>query len=300
MPAGPYVAKADAATGKADLAHLPRQPQRLGPLDRQRQPQHPRQRQHRLRLVEPDRADRRRHRPDPEAQHAARRRGADRRTSNFKHLTIAPDRTLIMKDQTRPIGCTLQGTMAIIKCVQKGMKQPNSVLVAVEPDTLEVLDMLAAARAGAVAAHRHDVRGQDRASTSAWTTSARRYFWDPATKKLSADESWVIYPIAEGPDHRHRAEHRSATGSRSSSTAPAARRSASSIVVASQKDAKKTSDLPLRPAEEGRVELRAAEGRRRPRERHDLLGRHGPRQGGRHQARPGHRRAEGRLRASTT
>ncbi len=40
---------------QGDLAHLSRQPERLGPLDRQRQPQHPPKRQHRLRLVEPDR-----------------------------------------------------------------------------------------------------------------------------------------------------------------------------------------------------------------------------------------------------
>ena len=52
---------------------------------------------------------------------------------NFKHLTIAPDRTIILKDQTRPTGSALQGTMA-------GLKQGNSHLVAVHPDTLEVLD----------------------------------------------------------------------------------------------------------------------------------------------------------------
>ena len=59
---------------------------------------------------------------------------------NFKHLTIAPDGTLILKSQTRPVGCTLQGTMAIIECSSKGMKLPNSVMVAVDPKTLEVLD----------------------------------------------------------------------------------------------------------------------------------------------------------------
>ena len=32
--------------------------------------------------------------------------------------------------------------MGIIKCIQDGMKMPNSVLVAVNPDTLEVLDVL--------------------------------------------------------------------------------------------------------------------------------------------------------------
>ena len=31
--------------------------------------------------------------------------------------------------------------MAIIKCVQEGMKMPNSVLVAVNPDTLEPLSI---------------------------------------------------------------------------------------------------------------------------------------------------------------
>jgi hypothetical protein len=55
---------------------------------------------------------------------------------NYKHLTIAPDRTLILKDQTRPFGCTLQGTVAIIKCAMEGMKQPNSQLTAVDPETL--------------------------------------------------------------------------------------------------------------------------------------------------------------------
>ena len=42
---------------------------------------------------------------------------------NFKHLTIAPDGTLIIKDQTRPTGSKYQGTMAIIKGVMEGLKQ---------------------------------------------------------------------------------------------------------------------------------------------------------------------------------
>ena len=83
-------------------------------------------RQDPVRVVEPDRAARRRHRPDPQAQHAAHRR-CPVENANYKHLTIAPDGTLIMKDQTRPIGSKLQGTMAIIKGVQEGMKQRNSV-----------------------------------------------------------------------------------------------------------------------------------------------------------------------------
>ncbi|MEO8303192.1 MAG: hypothetical protein ABI724_03645 [Betaproteobacteria bacterium] len=117
--------------------------------------------------------------------------------TNFKHLTVAPDRTLIMKDQTRPKGCDLQGTMAIIVCTEKGMKQPNSVLVAVNPDTLEVLDMF---QLPEPASSPHIVTKYDGkiAIYIGMNTSARRYFWDSATKKISADESWVIYPMQKG------------------------------------------------------------------------------------------------------
>ena len=116
---------------------------------------------------------------------------------NFKHLTVAPDRTLILKDQTRPIGCTLQGTMAIIKCAAEGMKEPNSVLVAVDPDTLEVLDSLPLpepAPSPHIIAPFHDKI----AIYMGMIKTAARYFWDPETRKLSADTSWMIQPLAEG------------------------------------------------------------------------------------------------------
>jgi hypothetical protein len=118
-------------------------------------------------------------------------------TANFKHLTIAPDRTLVMKTQTRPVGCTEQGTLGIIKCIEKGLKMPNSVLVAVNPDTLEVLDML---QLPEPAPSPHIVtRFRDRIAVYVgMAESVRRYFWDPATKKLSADESWVIHPMQKG------------------------------------------------------------------------------------------------------
>jgi hypothetical protein len=118
-------------------------------------------------------------------------------TSNFKHLTIAPDRTLILKTQTRPVGCTEQGTLGIIKCIEKGMKMPNSVLVAVNPDTLEVLDWL---QLPEPAPSPFDVTMyQGRIAVYVgMADSVRRYFWDPATKKLSADESWVIHPMQKG------------------------------------------------------------------------------------------------------
>jgi len=116
---------------------------------------------------------------------------------NFKHLTIAPDGTLILKDQTRPVGCTLQGTMAIIKCVDEGMKEPNSVLVAVDPGTLEVLDSLPLpepAPSPHIIAPYHDRI----AIYMGMSETAARYFWDPQAKKLSADESWMVQTLEEG------------------------------------------------------------------------------------------------------
>lgn len=116
---------------------------------------------------------------------------------NFKHLTIAPDGTLILKDQTRPVGCTLQGTMAIIKCADEGMKQPNSVLVAVDPESLDVLDSLPLPEpvpSPHIIAPYHDRI----AIYMGMSQTAARYFWDPETKKLSADESWMVQTLAEG------------------------------------------------------------------------------------------------------
>lgn len=116
---------------------------------------------------------------------------------NFKHLTIAPDGTLILKDQTRPVGCTLQGTMAIIACTRQGMKSPNSVLVAVDPKTLEVLDSLNLPEP-APSPHIIAPYGDRIAIYMGLIGSARRYFWDPQTKKLSADDGWVAKPLEPG------------------------------------------------------------------------------------------------------
>lgn len=116
---------------------------------------------------------------------------------NFKHLTVAPDRTLILKDQTRPTGCKLQGTMAIIKCGMQGMKQPNSQLVAVDPDTLDVLDDIPLPEPSSVP-HAITIYGDRIAIYLGMNESGRRAFWDPAAKKLSLDDSWVIRPMQKG------------------------------------------------------------------------------------------------------
>jgi hypothetical protein len=155
---------------------------------------------------------------------------------NYKHMTIAPDGTLILKDQTRPFGCTLQGTVAIIKCAAEGMKQPNSQLTAVDPKTLEVLHRIELPEP-ATSPHIVTTFAGRIAVYVSMDTMVQRALWDPAKKKLSLDESWVIQPMEKG---------------QSAGTAPTvigdwiavvtngigSETIASSLVVASQKDAK--------------------------------------------------------------
>jgi len=115
---------------------------------------------------------------------------------NYKHLTIAPDGTVILKDQTRPIGSKLQGTMAIIKGIEEGMKQPNSNLVAVDPNTLEILDEIALEEP-ASSPHIVTMYKDKIAIYFAANIKAYRYFWDPRTKKLSKDD-WEVLAMEEG------------------------------------------------------------------------------------------------------
>jgi hypothetical protein len=117
--------------------------------------------------------------------------------ANYKHLTIAPDGTVILKDQTRPSGCKLQGTMAILQCNQPGMKQGNSNLVAMHPDTLEVLDSIALPEPATVPHVITMFEGRI-AIYLGVDSGALRYFWDPQTKKLSQDTGWVVKPMQKG------------------------------------------------------------------------------------------------------
>jgi hypothetical protein len=116
---------------------------------------------------------------------------------NYKHLTVAPDGTLILKDQTRPTGCKLQGTMAIIKCVDEGMKQPNSQLVAVNAETLEVIHDIVLPEPASPPFIITEFEGKI-AIYIGFDSSGRRAFWDPQTQKLSMDETWTVFPMQEG------------------------------------------------------------------------------------------------------
>lgn len=111
--------------------------------------------------------------------------------SHFKHLTVAPDGTLILKNQTRPPGTTEQGTMAMIKAVRKGLDLPPSIFVAVDGKTLEVLDTV---QLPELAATPHGIAINDGriAVYACATQAAYRCLWDPGSKRLSLDESWVV------------------------------------------------------------------------------------------------------------
>ncbi|MHC4180392.1 MAG: YncE family protein, partial [Planctomycetota bacterium] len=117
--------------------------------------------------------------------------------SHFKHLTVAPDGTLILKNQTRAADITDQGTLAMVKGIRKGMKVPSSIFLAVDGETLEVLDTV---QLPELAATPHGITMFDDriAIYTGATEAAYRCFWDPDSKKLSLDESWQVSYLAEG------------------------------------------------------------------------------------------------------
>jgi hypothetical protein len=105
-------------------------------------------------------------------------------------VTIAPDGTIILKDQTKPIGEIGQGSFAMIKGIQEGLKQPNSMIVAVDPNTLQVLDAIETPEPASVPHSITTFEGKIAIYVVAHE-HALRYLWDPAARKLSQDNSWV-------------------------------------------------------------------------------------------------------------
>ena len=182
---------------------------------------------------------------------------------NFKHLTIAPDGTIIVKDQTRPYGSDLQGTTAIIVGNLQGLSQPNATLVAVDPETLEVLDSIDLPQPSTTP-HIITTYNGKIAIYVAMNSLVQRYFWDPDTKTLSQDESWEATPTVEGqttPDAPTVLGDWIVlqTNGIGSSTV------ASSIVVVNQNDSSNTQTIfPFGDLQEGRVQPGAAQAGSRP------------------------------------
>ena len=87
--------------------------------------------------------------------------------------------------------------MAILTCLAEGMVQGNPNMVAVDPDTLEVLDSVALPEPATVP-HIITMYGDKIAIYVGVNSGALRYFWDPEAKKLSQDESWAVSPLLQG------------------------------------------------------------------------------------------------------
>jgi hypothetical protein len=196
MPPGPYVAKADATTGKqiwrtyVDNANVSGRwigNANLNILDNGNIPF---SWSNQIVLIDGDTGRILKHNTLPSGE-------APVADVNYKHLTIAPDRTLILKCQTRPVGEISQGTMAIFKGIAKGLKQPNSHLVAVDPDTLEILDDIPLPEPSS-SPHIIDEFDGKIAIYIPLNSGMMRCLWNPATKKFIPDETWRVSPLKPG------------------------------------------------------------------------------------------------------
>ena len=119
---------------------------------------------------------------------------------SFKDVTIAPDGTIILKQQSRPYNCPIQGVGALISCAGAGdgpTVQANSMLVAVNPQTLQIYDAVLMPEM-AVAPHTITTFNSQfviyAGGSNRNLQRAYRYIWNPTTKKLSQDASWTNQP----------------------------------------------------------------------------------------------------------
>ncbi len=124
-------------------------------------------------------------------QHIALPADAPPEGSNFKHLTIAPDGTLILKNQTRATPCDIQGTLAAFQCPGGVAASPGSTILAVNPETFEIYDRVSVPE-NAVTPHTIAVHDGKIAIYAPSVLKFYRFIWDPETKKLSQDTDWVI------------------------------------------------------------------------------------------------------------
>ncbi len=121
------------------------------------------------------------------------------RSINYKELTVAPDGTIILRSQNRPENCNQQGGGGLEACSQAagGPEQKPSPFLAINPDTLKVYDSIVAPEDSATPPIIAPYHGKT-AIYTAMLKHAYRFFWDPQTKTLSRDKSWVADYLEEG------------------------------------------------------------------------------------------------------
>lgn len=115
------------------------------------------------------------------------------RDTSYNGLDALPDGTLIAKTVYREAGCTEQGFSAFVNCSDP-TNVPNSLVVAVDPRTLEVIGVVEAPEfiGGRLTATRF--QGKDYVYL-AGTTTAFRYLYDRG--QFTLDPSWDPGPIYE-------------------------------------------------------------------------------------------------------
>ena len=106
-------------------------------------------------------------------------------------MTIAPDGTLIIKNQTRATPCRIQGTLAAFQCPGGAAASPGSTLLAIDPETFEIHDQIGVPE-NAIVPHTITEHAGRIAIYAPSILKAYRFFWDPDTKKLSRDPDWVV------------------------------------------------------------------------------------------------------------
>ena len=118
---------------------------------------------------------------------------------NFDGMVVAPDAqgTLLIKSQTRAVGCSTQTNNAMSSCPGAPGANPKSVFVAVDPTTLKNLDSIqidqnVTARTVAVQ-HNGKIYIYGNGANS-----LVRVIWNPVTQKLTQDKSWEPKVILKG------------------------------------------------------------------------------------------------------
>ncbi len=126
--------------------------------------------------------------------------GTPAKDHNFDGMVVAPDGqgTLLMKSQTRSVGCPTQTNNAMSSCPADYGPAPRSNFVAVDPVTLKNLDSIQINQN--VTARTIAVPG-DNGKTYMYGNGADslvRVIWDPETETLEQDLSWQPKVILKG------------------------------------------------------------------------------------------------------
>lgn len=112
--------------------------------------------------------------------------------ANFDGFHIAPDArgTILMKTQTRPVGCPTQGNGAMTSCQAQYGPQPDTTVDAVDPTTLKTLASIKLNQEVTARPVVTKHNGKIYMYISG-TSNLIRVIWNPATNTLTQDMSWA-------------------------------------------------------------------------------------------------------------